>query len=173
MLVYLQIIESEEDKSKFEQIYLHYRGLMFHIADGILHNEQDAEDTVHQAFVNIAENIEKISDPICPKTKSYVVIITEHIAIDRYRKNNKLTMVEFQDEAPGLTVSAPECSGLAAAILRLPQRDRSILLLRYDNGYSGKEVAKILGMSLEAERKAEQRAKSKLKRILGEEGIPV
>ena len=82
-------------------------------------------------------------------------------------------MVEFQDEAPGLTVSAPECSGLAAAILRLPQRDRSILLLRYDNGYSGKEVAQILRMSLEAERKAEQRAKSKLKKMLGEEGITV
>lgn len=173
MLIYLQTIESEEDKSKFEQIYAHYRGLMFYIANGILHNEQDAEDAVHQAFVNLAENIEKISDPMCPKTKSYIAIIVEHTAIDGYRKKSKRATLEFHDETPGLTVSAPECGGLAAAILRLPQRDRAVLLLRYDNGYTSKEVAQILGLSFEAERKAEQRAKSKLKELLEKEGISI
>lgn len=171
MLVYLQIIESDDDKSKFEQIYAHYRGLMFYIANGILNNEQDAEDAVHQAFVNLAENIEKISDPMCPKTKSYIVIIVEHTAIDRWRQRNKRATVEFREEASGLTVSAPECGGLAAAILRLPQRDRAVLLLRYDNGYASKEVAQILGLSFETERKAEQRAKSRLKELLEKEGI--
>lgn len=55
MIVYLQMIDTPEDRSKFEQIYLEYRGLMFHVANEILHNEQDAEDTVHQAFVNVAK----------------------------------------------------------------------------------------------------------------------
>ena len=56
----LQTIESEEDKSKFEGIYYRYRKLMFHVAMKILHNRQDAEDAVHQAFVSIIENLEKI-----------------------------------------------------------------------------------------------------------------
>lgn len=38
---------------------LQYRGLMYHVAYEILHNEQDAEDAVHHAFVKIAENIKK------------------------------------------------------------------------------------------------------------------
>ena len=50
MIIYLQMIDTPEDRSKFEQIYLEYRGLMFHVANEILHNEQDAEDAVHQAF---------------------------------------------------------------------------------------------------------------------------
>lgn len=50
MLIYLQMIESEADKSKFEQLYLKYRSLMLRVAMRILHNEQDAEDAVHQAF---------------------------------------------------------------------------------------------------------------------------
>ena len=50
MIVYLQIIETAEERSKFEQLYLEYKGLMFHVAFDILHNEQDAEDAVHQAF---------------------------------------------------------------------------------------------------------------------------
>lgn len=137
MLVYLQIIESEEDKSKFEQIYLHYQDLMFHIADGILHNEQDAEDTVYQAFVNLAENIEKISDPICSKTKFYIVIIVEHKAIDRYRRKSKLTMVEFQDEASGIPVSAPEYSGGAgvgspSVLSACPEECRHVFSLSFE-----------------------------------------
>ena len=59
MMIYLQMIETPEEKSKFEQLYLEYRGLMFHVAYDILHNEHDAEDAVHQAFVKIAENIKK------------------------------------------------------------------------------------------------------------------
>lgn len=60
MLIYLQIIETDEDKSTFEQIYEAYRGLMFHAAFKVLTHEQDAEDAVHYAFVKIAENIIKI-----------------------------------------------------------------------------------------------------------------
>ena len=75
MLIYLQIIENDKDKSKFEQIYEAYRGLMFHTAFKVLTHGQDAEDAVHHAFVKIAENITKISEPVCPKTKSFVVTI--------------------------------------------------------------------------------------------------
>ena len=84
MLIYMMMLETPEEKSKFEQLYLEYKGLMFHVAYEILHNEQDAEDAVHQAFVKIAENIKKIDDPICPKTHSYVVTIVENKAIDLY-----------------------------------------------------------------------------------------
>ena len=53
MLLYLQMLETPEEKSLFEQIYLEYRGLMYHVAYEILHNDQDAEDAVHQAFVTV------------------------------------------------------------------------------------------------------------------------
>lgn len=79
MMIYLQTIETGEDKTKFEQIYAEYRGLMFHVAYEILHNEQNAEDATHQAFVRIAENIRKIDVPVCPKTRSYVVTIISSI----------------------------------------------------------------------------------------------
>lgn len=43
MIVYLQMIDTPDDRSKFEHLYLEYRGLMFHAANQILHNEQDAD----------------------------------------------------------------------------------------------------------------------------------
>lgn len=71
MIIYLQMLETPEEKSKFEQLYLEYKGLMFHVAYEILHNEQDAEDAVHQAFVKIAENIKK----------SMILYVQKHIAM--------------------------------------------------------------------------------------------
>ena len=59
MLIYMTLIDSEEEQSKFEQIYQKYKGLMFYVANKILHNEHDAEDAIHQAFIKIAENMKK------------------------------------------------------------------------------------------------------------------
>lgn len=85
MFIYLMMIDSLEDQSKFERVYLEYKGLMYHVAYKILNNEQDAEDAVHNAFLKIAEYIERIGDPVCPKTQNYVVTIVENKAIDIYR----------------------------------------------------------------------------------------
>ena len=150
MLIYLQMLESPEEKSILEQIYLEYRGLMYHVAYEILHNEQDAEDAVHHAFVKIAENIKKITDPVCPKTHGYVVTIVEHQGTNaHYEGDNDLT----------------KC------ILKLPARYREMILLRYHHGYTVREIAKVLGLSLPTAIKLDQRAKSRLKKMCEEEGI--
>lgn len=57
MIVYLQLIDTAEDRSKFEQLYEQYKQLMFYTAFQILKRPQDAEDAVHHAFLSIAENI--------------------------------------------------------------------------------------------------------------------
>ena len=66
--MYMMMIDTPEDQSKFEIIYRQYGALMFYIANKILNHKQESEDAVHQAFVKIAENIDKINEPICPKT---------------------------------------------------------------------------------------------------------
>ena len=171
MIIYLQMLETPEEKSKFEQLYLEYKGLMFHVAYEILHNEQDAEDAVHQAFVKIAENIKKIDDPICPKTHSYVVTIVENKAIDQYRKQQKHQTVELIEEIQGTNAHYEGDNDLTKCILKLPARYREMILLHHHQGYSVREIAKMLGLSLPAAIKLDQRAKNKLKKLCEEAGI--
>ena len=171
MIIYLQMLETPEEKSKFEQLYLEYKGLMFHVAYEILHNEQDAEDAVHQAFVKIAENIKKIDDPICPKTHSYVVTIVENKAIDQYRKQLKHQTVELIDDIQGTNAHYEGDNDLTKCILKLPARYREMILLRYHHGYSVREIAGMMGISLPAAIKLDQRAKQKLKKLCEEAGI--
>ena len=171
MLIYLQMLDTTEEKSLFEQIYLEYRGLMYHVAYEILHNEQDAEDAVHQAFMKIAENMNKIADPVCTKSRGLVVTIVEHQAIDQYRRLQKHPSVELIEEIQGTNAHYEGDNDLTKCILKLPARYREMILLRYHHGYTVREIAKIMGLSLQAAIKLAQRAKNKLKKLCEEAGI--
>ena len=118
MLIYMMMIDSETDKSKFEQIYMKYKGLMFYVANDILHNEHDAEDAVHQAFIKIAENIKKIMEVDCPKTKGYVVTIVENKAIDLYRKNKRQSKIELLEDIGGIDVAYSGEDSLVKCMLK-------------------------------------------------------
>lgn len=170
MIQYLAIIDSPEDHSKFEKLYNQYRGLMYRKAFEILHNVQDAEDAVHQAFVNIAENIETIDDAIAPRTKGLVVTIVRHIAIDMYRKKRRRESMELQD-IWGITIEYDGKNTIAACMATLPENYRDALILKYHYGFSSKETARLLGMSEANVIKTSQRAKKKLEVLLKEEGI--
>lgn len=162
MIIYLQTIVDPADRSKFERVYLNYRAFMFYIANKILHNTQDAEDAVHNAFLSIAKNIEKIEDPTSLKTRGYVSIITER---KKYESN------ELAEDEVSIPFPLPEEHGLEWCISKLPPRYRQAILLKYSHGYSTKEIAEILDISPAAASKLDQRAKKKLYEICQEEGI--
>lgn len=171
MLVYLQQIDEHHDKDKFEKIYRKYYKLMFYVANQVLHNRHDAEDAVHGAFINIAENIMKIDEVECPKTQNYVVTIAEHKAIDIYRKKQRFLEVETNEEVEGISVEYDGENQLARCILQLPVRYKEIILLRYYQGFSTKEMAQILGITESNASKLLQRAKAKLEKVCREEGV--
>ena len=170
MLIYLQLIETAAEKTKFETLYEKHRNLLFYIAKKMLNNQQDAEDAVHQAFLQAAKNIKKISDPDCPETKSYLVIITENICIDLLRKKKRYTVLppeEYETLIPAPTETGDR---LADCIAKLNPQHRHVLWLRYYLGYTLKESAKILNISYETAKKWDQRAKQKLKEQLESKG---
>lgn len=169
MLIYLEALDTQEEKSKFEVLYLEYRGLMFHVANEILHNEQDAEDAVHQAFLTIVEHIKKVGEPKSPKTKGYVVTIVENKAIDQYRRRKRHQTVQLSETLEGIQAVYDGDNALAACILNLPARYREVILLRYFHGYSVKEMAAMTGLSFHAASKLDQRAKNKLKELYEKE----
>ena len=171
LMIYLAAIETDANKSKFETIYTEYRAIMFYVAKQILNNDQDSEDVVHQAFEKIIEIIDKIEVAKCPKTKSLVVTIVERKAIDLYRAQRRRVILPIDEEnihihSPSRLEAIPDSINITQAIAMLSPKYRSLLLLKYDNGYSDWEIAQMLSMSVANVRKTIQRAKDKLKIIL-------
>lgn len=171
MLIYLQMIESPEDKHKFEIIYERYRDELFAVANNILHNEYDAEDAVYHGFMKLAENISKVGDPDCPKTRGYIVTIVENRAIDIYRAKQAHPTVPYCDETVGIQVEYNGTNDLANCILKLPTRQRSIILLKYHHGYELKEIAQMLGITYANALKIYARAKERLAALCKEADI--
>lgn len=169
MLMYLSMIETPDDKVKFERIYNRYRNLMYHVAYKVLSNHYDAEDAVHQAFVAIIRHLEKIGDIDSPETRSFIVLITERKAIDLIRTSHSEKVIPLNEDLIGIEIPAPGDHGLADALAKLPAHYREVLLLRFDNGYSTKELAQMLGMTESGVRKLIGRAKNALGRMLEEE----
>lgn len=165
---YLSAIELPEDKRKFEIIYEKYRRLMFKIAFDILKSSEEAEDAVHEAFTRVTRLMHKINDAESSRTKNYLVIITRNIALTIRKNQTKIeethTPIEQPDKAvvEEILVDKESYRSLVDAIYSLPGIYAEVLLLRYDNGYSMEEVAKILNISHSNAKKTLQRARKAL-----------
>ena len=173
MLLYLQLIETDEDRSKFEIIYLEYRNLMFFVANRILENVPDAEDAVHQSFLKLIGILDKVEDPYSPKTKSLMAVIAERTAIDMLRKNKRHPTVPIDDLDADVAFHTEDLLNrldLVSSFAALPPRYRELLLLKYYCGLSTDDIGQMLSMSESNVNKTTQRAKQKLKMVLEQQG---
>jgi len=168
VLVYLQTLDSETDRSKVEQLYKRYGRLMKYVALQVLDNEHDAEDAVEQAFVSVMENLPKIGSVDSLETQSYVTVITERKAIDILRSRSKIVDMEFDETQPGIEITVQEDNGLAEAMARLPARYRQVLLLHYHVGYDTSEIAKMMGIKRTSVQKLLHRSRMALSKQLEE-----
>ena len=174
MLVFTQMLEAPDERLKIEEIFHTYGNLMFHVANKILNNDHDAEDAVQQAMFAIYQNLEKFSEIKCPQSRSFIVTIVERKAIDLYRAKQRNAVVPFEEEfinvpAPSVVDAAAERTDLAKAMALLPTRYRELLFLKFDNGYSEREIAVMCSMTEANVKKTIQRAKKKLEAILNEQ----
>lgn len=174
MLIYLTIIELEEDKRKFERIYLSYKQTMFYAANLILKDHHLSEDAVHQAFLRIIDNLDKINENDCHKTRAFLVVVVEHISIDIYRKRKREDTISY-DELE-LYIADNTCQQnevvdeVSSAILKLPVNYSTVLRLKYSQGYNDAEISEILDITQENVRQRISRAKKKLSELLQKEG---
>ena len=171
MLVYIQMIETPAEKSKFETIYLMYRQCMYQTAFSILKNSQDAEDAVHSAFVKIARSMQKIGKPESYETKGFVVTVVRNTAIDLYRKKQAHPDAQYIETMDSVQETYDGENAVARCIAKLPERQQNVLILRYVYGYDLREIAQMLGVTYKNAAQIEQRAKTKLRLLCEEEGV--
>ena len=86
---YLQLLETEGEKQKFERLYERYRRLMHWIAVRILQDEHLAEDAVHEAFLRILQNFDGIDEILSPKTRNFVVIVVRNTSLNLRKKQKR------------------------------------------------------------------------------------
>ena len=174
--VCLSIIDSDEDKLTFEKLYNDYKQIMYAVAYGILHNQQDAEDAVQRSFIAMANCFEKIKKIPCQELKSFVVIVVRNHSINIYNSNKRRAerTVEYNDNDAPVEVDfleKYEYEELIAVISKLPAIYRDVIFLHYVRGLKPKEIAKMFDIKVETVWKRIERAKQQLRKALGERGV--
>ncbi|WP_461868026.1 RNA polymerase sigma factor [Faecalimonas sp.] len=179
MIVYLKTLETPEEKLKFEELYFLYKDKMYAIAFKILHNENDAEDIVHESFKAIIEHFEKINDISCHKTWNYIVTIVKNKSFTLYQKKKHQETSSYEDWTevemnftPEKVTEERELAEILAELIRnLPFPYKEVLYLQYYNSLSGEEIAKFIDKTPAHVRKISQRAKAMVKEELLKRGI--
>lgn len=174
-MIYLMMIDSEEEKDNFVVLYEKYRRLMQTVCYNILKDDHLAEDATHDAFLKLARNMDKIKGIESRETKRYLITIAKNAAIDLYRKcaSRRLHEINFDEmdhqagEDTDMTVN--EESGIVEILKHLPALYRDVLLLKYSNCYSNKEIADVLRISEDTVRQRISRGKKMVKSKIGQE----
>ena len=98
-MIFLGLLDTEEEQDKFEALFHRYKGMMFSTVNDIIKDKHLSEDIVQEALIKIANNIDKVDDDISSNlAKSFILTITKHTALDYYRKNAKRREVECSME---------------------------------------------------------------------------
>ena len=171
LIYYLQMLDTPEEKMRFEQIYLKYRGLMYHVADRILHNRQDAEDTVHNAFLQIIKHFKKFQDTRLEDLTPQIVVLTKNEAISFLRKKKNEAPLEDGESLADASEAILDYQALVDSFTRLPQTYRAVMEMKLLLGYSDGEIAAKLGLTKTAVSTRINRGRLLLRNIVEQEGF--
>lgn len=89
LTLYLNTIDYTDDKEKFEKLYIKYRSKMYYVAMSVLHDRYDAEDALHNAFIAVAKNINKIANINSDETTAYLFRTAKNTALNVYSKKKR------------------------------------------------------------------------------------
>lgn len=172
MLVFLlSVLESEEDRTQFTILYEQHHTKMEQVALHILGKQQDAEDAVQNAFLQVIRHFEKVSKISCEELAFWLISIVKNEALIILRKNRKILSLEDLD---AFEKSADDITGymeLVELFRQLPETYRAVLEMKLLIGYTDKEIAKHLGISETAVSSRASRGRSLFRKLVEKEGI--
>lgn len=171
LVYYLQMLDTPEQKIRFEQIYIKYRGMMYCIANKILQNDQDAEDAVHNAFLKMIKHFSKIQNTPLKDLAPLVTVIARNEAISVLRKRKDEAPLEDWENYVEASETITDYQGLVDSFSRLPQTYRSVLEMKLLLGYSDREISTQLGISKTAVSSRISRGRQLLRNIVEKEGF--
>lgn len=170
----MAMADSLEDKRKIEKLYEKYHKLMYVLAYNILKHHEDEEDAVIESWEKIIRNLDKLNEIDCQETKSFFAIVVERTAIDCYRRNKKRNnvqvMINEYEESPYFATKDKKLENLELyqVLRQMPKKYSEVLILYYVNGFSGKEIAGLLGIKEEAVMARLSRGRKRLKKELSD-----
>jgi RNA polymerase sigma-70 factor (ECF subfamily) len=150
-------LSSSERDQAFRELVERYQDRAFWIAKGMVGNADDARDVAQDAFVRVFRSVDRFDPKLKFYTWFYQIIV--NLSIDHLRRAKKRTRLSLEDlgggekgegqiegpsEPPSAALEHDELAQRVARVLaELPEKYRSVMVLRDLEGFDGREVAEM------------------------------
>ena len=144
---------SETSAELVERAISEYESPLIGYARTILHDLDRARDVVQDTFIRLyQQDASKVRDGL----KSWLFTVCRNRALDVLRKEKRLVAVEDSVLAskdsgvssPGdITANSERVELVKSYIARLPENQATVILLKFEKGYSYKEISEETGLT--------------------------
>ncbi|MBL7975071.1 MAG: RNA polymerase sigma factor [Candidatus Kapabacteria bacterium] len=166
----------------FEEIYRLYQGLVYNLALQYIQNTEDAEEIMQDVFVAVYQSLHTFRNEAKPSTWIYRITINKSLDYIKAKKRKKRfgmfvsLFAENSNEPsvephsfhhPGVELEQQEAvERIFAVINRLPENQRTALILSKLEQMKQTEIAEIMNISAKAVESLIQRAKATIAKQL-------
>ncbi len=138
------------DNDAFEIIYYETHKMVFSIIYSIVKDDLDAEDLMQDTYIKMIENINSFKSG--RNFKTWLGTIARNLAIDHYRRSQRILNVDLAEEEQVYFESSNENLDLKAEALELldtlSSDEQLIVLLRVVDELTFREIAEITNRPL-------------------------
>ena len=149
------------------RVVAQYSDMLLHLACTRLDSTADAEDAVQEVFLKLLTAGPVFRD--ADHDQAWLIRATLHRASDiRRSAEHRRTVPLDPERAEALEAPAAE-SPLLSAVRELPEKYSGVIHLHYYEGYSIKEIAKLLGLPAATVGTRLARGRERLRQLLKED----
>ena len=154
----------DEDSLRF--LYLRYADNVYGYVCSIVRDEHEAEDVTQQIFAKLMTALQRY-EPRSVPFSAWILRIAHNAAIDSMRARRAVPCEEVRSpDLEDASVARERAQDLQAAIAKLPDEQREVIVMRFVLGLSPKEIAERIGRSEDAVHGLQHRGRLTLRREL-------
>ena len=176
-----EIYSPIEKEAFLENLYIHYKKMMFWTAQKYVSSKDVCEDIIQDSFVRIIRNIDRFVGLPEYRLETYIFLVVRGICIDYLRKSDKTVNIDLSDEVWLELLTQQHQNGIGAygktelqmMVESLSEEDKDLLMAHYCMGFSSKELAQDLGTSDSTIRSKLHRAKKHLFELWKKAGVNI
>ena len=161
-----KIVETNEHEL-FGELYERYKTKVYHKCISFSKDQDDAKDLLHDVFLKTFTNLNKFSGRSSFSTWLYS--ITYNYCVDYSRSKSKIRtldiderydITEEEDEKNEMKLMGIQAERLGNVLDSISSKEKAILLMKFQDGFSIKEIMEIMDLSESAVKMRIKRAKS-------------
>ena len=160
----------QADPDAFADFFRRYSAMVLKTAYLTLGNKEEAKDALQEVFLKVWQ-ARRAFDPAKGSVPAWLYRITINLCVSKHRKRRPIVLPEESFEPVGSSDSNPanefKKEKLMRALESLPPKHREVVVLRYFDDLSYKEIAQAVGIPVGTVKSRLNHAIRKLRARLG------